>query len=126
MSYSVEKLPDAPVMLLTFYSDFSMRHEGEAAVADMLKVLDAQDKPIFYVSNMLHATLNFEDVMLGATLATRGAALLKHPNIREVISVTDSKAYKLVFKGFNTVTFGYIPVRIFETLEEALNYCRMA
>lgn len=122
MSYTIDKLPDRPVVLQTFQSGLSPE-ELVASVAELTTILDAQSEPVYCILDMTQVSLGLDDVIAGANMAARGSKPpFRHPNVREVVFVSSSGLVKLGARGLTSATFGNIAVRVFDTVHEALAY----
>ena len=123
-TYTVEKLPDEPIVY-SWLSETWKADELAAVAEDLLAIFDAADEPPFYISNVENVSLNLEEIITSASLVARGGgSVLHHPNIREYILVTKAKLLQLAAKGLGSDTFGNLPVKIFETEDEAFAYAR--
>lgn len=122
--YTIEKLPDEPIIIQTIRSDSSV---GEApdSMNTMRELLEAGDTPLFVIYDVSQASFGMQDIVSGSNEASRSERpLLKHPNIRETLVVSTSELVKLAARGMNSPIFGNIALKVFGTLEEALTYCR--
>ena len=125
MCYHIEKLPGKPIIVAALKADFNIADDWEEFISEIMALLDDQPEPVFYISDLRQASFNFNDLLAGTNLATRGSsAVLKHPNVRENLVITTSSMLKLAAKGLNSVTFGNIDVKVFDSVEEALAYCQ--
>ena len=125
MYYHIEKLPGKPIIIAALQADFKIANDWEEFISKLMALLDDQPEPVFYISDLRQASFSFDDLLTGTNLATRGSsAVLKHPNVRENLVITTSSMLKLAAKGLNSVTFGNIDVKVFDSVEEALAYCQ--
>jgi hypothetical protein len=82
-------------------------------------------EPVFYVSDVRDAHLDFDDMMAAASMSAWGnKPLLKHANIRERVLVMARSFFKLAAKGLNSAPFGNIIMKAFDDLEARLRYYR--
>jgi len=124
MSYSIKKVPDAPIVTLL--------QEARPAMAEMSQMLDtltalldAQSEPVFLVMDVQGPAFAIDDMSIAASLiARRQSALLLHKNVRETLLVTRSGSAKLAVLGLSTAVFGQVKIRRFDSPEQALAYCR--
>ena len=123
MPYSIEKLPDAPILIITHESKQLLAEMGR--LMDEIKpLLDAQQEPVFLVMDIRRLGIAVEDLAAAASAAARGpGALLHHPNVRENLLVSSAGLVKLGAQGLRTATFGNTKIRVFDTTEQALEYC---
>lgn len=67
--------------------------------------------------------LTLDEIVFGANRIARGEnSLWHHPNIKQVILVTDNNTLRLSAKGMASQTFGNLIVPVFVSLDEALAY----
>ncbi len=124
-TFKVEKLPGEPILINTMYEGWSAANDLLINIEQLLEHLNAANEPLYYVSDVSGLKLSLQDVILAANRAARGSnAIFHHPNFREFVVVTDSKLFDLAAKGLDSELFGFVPVSIFKTLEEALEYAR--
>lgn len=123
MPFSIDKVPDAPIVILVHESNHAMSEMGDVIDA-LAAALDAQPVPIFLVIDIRGLTMGLDDMTSAATTATRGpGALLHHPNVRENLLISKAGLIKLGAQGLRSATFGQVNVRVFDTTEQALEYC---
>jgi hypothetical protein len=124
-AFKVEKLPGEPIMVSTLFETWSVANDISATVDQLVAHLDAADEPLYYISRFSGLKLNLQDLIVASNQAARGSsALLHHPNLRELLLVTDFKLFELAAKGLDSEVFGNVPVSVFKTPEEALEYAR--
>jgi hypothetical protein len=122
MPYHFELATDRPVLLDTMEPPFSGDLMADMAV-ETTAWLDRLDHPVYFIIDMGPLELALYDVMQGASAAARGAnPPLHHPNIIETILITDKPLLKLVMKGLDSATFGFLNVKAYPTLDEAFAY----
>lgn len=124
---TVKKLPDEPIVIVSVSGSVADLSDSERDHAQMSSVLNAVSKPVFFIFDMSSAQIDVDNVLLGSRDAYFGAgATLKHPNIREVLLVSNNPLLELASKGLDSELFGNIKVQRFQTLDEALGYARAA
>jgi hypothetical protein len=124
MSFSIEKVPGEPIVILTVVTKHVMT-EMEDFDDDVTALLDAQTEPVFMVLDVTGMAISLDDLTVGAsTVSRRPGERLHHPNVRENLVVTHDGMMKLAVMGFRTATFGNAKIRSFDTPEQALDYCR--
>lgn len=124
MSFTIEKIPGEPIVILTVESKQVLT---ELAVFDeqLTAVLDAQNEQVFLIPDMSNISLSLDDLTVGANTIARGPGQrLHHPNVRENVMVTRDAMLKLAVIGLRTATFGSAHITVFDTREQALAYCR--
>jgi hypothetical protein len=124
MSYTIQKLPDEPIVVAISHADFSGA-EGADMMDELYATLDAQTEHVYLVSDMSAVNLSVDDMLQGASLVTRGQKpVLLHPNITETIIVATSAFIRLATKGLASPIFGSQHIQVIENLDAALAYCR--
>jgi len=124
-SYSVEKLSDPPIILSILFENYSVSRDMAASDEASRAILDASDELLFTVTDITHVKFTFEDILFAATQGARGSKpLWHHPKIREMILISPSTMIKYAAKGMNSPVFGNLAIRVFDTVDEALAYCR--
>jgi len=124
MYFDIKKIPDAPVVIGSWYEGFKFVEQGAQYDQEANAILDEQQDPVFYVIDMSQLTTISIDgiVEVARTGARVPTAAHRHPMNRETIIVSNKRIIKLAVKGMASAAFGYMNIRLFETLEEALDY----
>jgi hypothetical protein len=124
VSYTIRKAPDAPAVILTVETRHILE-DMRGFDQPLTDLLDAQAERVFLIADLTGLAISLEDLTVGATVIGRSpAARLHHPNVRENLLVTHDGLIKLAAAGLRSATFGSARVRVFETVEQALDYCR--
>ncbi len=123
MSYSTEKLTNAPVVINTWFPDFDPSRELELNLFEVRGLLEQQSDPVIYVANLMDVDLDFQQLVLTSAEFAHGAnALYHHEKVREVIVATNNESVQMASEGMDSDVYGNLKVRIFGTLDEALDY----
>jgi hypothetical protein len=125
-TYKIERLPGEPILIHTLLEGWSVADDMPVNIDQLIEHLDAADEPLYYIGDLSSGLrLSLQDVILAANRTARGSnALFHHPNLRELLMVTDLKLFELAARGLDSQAFGNVPVSVFQTLEEALEYAR--
>lgn len=125
MSYTVEFAESEGILTATWYEGFNFKTEINKFVKEVEDILDAQSTPVYLIHAFDNAKLSFSDIISGASMASRGeASVFHHKMVKQVIFVTADRTLRLAAKGLNNVSFGFVSVKVFETLDEALDFIR--
>jgi hypothetical protein len=125
MSFRVERLAGEPILLVTVPEDFDVKNDLPAAIKQIREILDGSEEPVYHTHDVHPFQMSFDDMMAAMRLLTQGEmAILRHPNIREVLVAADDTMIRAAAKALALVPYGGLPVRVFETLDEALAYAR--
>lgn len=127
MPYTVEKLPDEPILVVNSSRGEDPYGEMAEAIDGINQTLDEQPEPIYLILDMRTMTLSLDEIMEAAMLSARGRnAMLHHRNIRESIFILTDPLVRMAVRGLDSATFGQLKARTFETLDQAVAYCRRA
>ncbi len=123
-TYEIEKLPGEPILVCTLSETWSVSNDLSATIDQITEHLDAADEPLYYINDVSGGLkVDLKDVILAANQAARGSsAIFHHPNFKKFLMVTDLKLFELAVRGLDSEIFGNVPVAVFQTLEEALEY----
>jgi hypothetical protein len=123
---TIETIPGAPIIIVhAIPAVDDIMKETVEAIALITAVLDNQTEKVFLIMDLKDISMDLDDVVHVASVSARGSnALLHHPNIRENISVLNDGFIKMAARGVRSATFGQIKVYVFDSVEEALAYCR--
>jgi hypothetical protein len=129
MSYQVELLIAEQTFYATWGPDFQPGQHLASFFDDVVALLsDASDvKTVYLMIDVRDIQFDVDDIMFTAkTFADRRS---RYPDLHERIVmdiiVTTNPAIRMSVLGMNNVTFGTMPMRAFETVEEALEYIRV-
>lgn len=110
-----------PVLLGTIQTDYSITKDWAPGEAVVRQILDAQEEPLFYIADVRKLKLSLDDVIAGANVGSRGQdPIWHHPKIRGVYFISNLKIVELAAKGVNHPIFGNTKVKVFDTVEKAL------
>jgi hypothetical protein len=125
-THQIEKLPGEPILVSTMPEARNVTDDLLTTIDQIMEHLDAADEPLYYIANFSRGMkLSLQDVIRAANQAARGSnTMLHHPNLREFLVVTDTRIIDLAARGLDSEIFGNVPVSVFQTLEEALEYAR--
>jgi hypothetical protein len=125
MPYTVEKLPDVPIILFTVLSEIDLNAELSTSISDIAHLLNAQVEKVFLIVDVRTISLSLGDVIRSANATARGQnALMHHSNLRENVFVATDSLLQMGIKGLASATFGQVRLKQFETLDAAMDYCR--
>ena len=125
-SFHVELLPGEPILLFEVTEEYATARDWPEGDAATRQFLDQAREPLYHLIDLTEASFTLDDIVVGVNKLSRGtAALWKHPNILDLIFVTDDATIQMAAKGLDSLMFGNIEAKIFETREEALEYIRV-
>ncbi len=119
------KLPDEPIVIVTLSGSSAELSDTERDPTQLHSLLSIVSEPVFLILDMSGAQLSLNELMRGASGAFRGdTPTFRHPNIRELIQVSNDPTLEIAAKGLDSEVFGNIKIQLFQTLGEALAYAR--
>jgi len=122
--YTLERLPDLPVVLVHPEPGRTVGDGIRAGMSDLVRLLDAADEPLFVVVDLREVLVDVEEVIQAADRSARGRSpIMHHRNVRETLFVSTHLLVRLAVKGMTTEAFGCARARYFDTCDEALGYC---
>ena len=125
MSYTIEVNQNQNTLICTWHEDFDFKTEIDAFIDELTPILDALPTSVYMVNLFIDLKLSFTDIMTGASMATRGeASVFHHDNVKQVIFVTQDRTLSLAAKGLNSFSFGNVDIKVFKTLDEAMDFIR--
>lgn len=133
MNYYVELLPNEPILIFCAYKEYSLANDQPQAGAEVQQFLDQASELLYHILDITEASLSLDDVILAANFGARGentqspsqnVPVWKHPNLQELIFVTNKRLVSLAVRGLDSLVFGNIQAKVFYTQQEALDYCR--
>ncbi len=123
-TYTNKKLPGEPI-IYCYMSESWQASELPAVFDEVTAILDAAEEPLILITSAQSINLTMDDIISTASFAAGGSdAFLHHPNLREFVFVTSVKMLQLAAKGLESDAFGNLPVKVFESEEEAFAYAR--
>ena len=124
MPFTINKLGDVPAVVLT-PSDKNMLQEKHDMEQRTLDVFNTLSEPAYLIIDIRNVRLGLDDVTLSANQTARDRPdVINHPNLRELLVVTKDGLLKLAIQGMSSPIFGSMRIRVFDTPEAALDYCR--
>ena len=126
MSFTIERLPDEPIILFRVGEGYRITTDLDPAIAEIMQMLDALDERVYLVlDESLEPTPTMEELLIATQVLTRGEnPLFHHPNIRVLLVITTDEVLRLSYQGAASEMFGQLHAEIFDTLDEALAYAR--
>lgn len=122
MSYSIEKLPDDPIVILTTNVDNTPQPDLATVYAQLTTILDQSTEPITIIQDLRQ----LENADWDAIIRSASASIdfHKHPHLGMALMVTTDELYKVATAGLDSEVFGYQKVLIFDSIESAVAYAR--
>ena len=123
--YVLEKLPNEPIIISTMGPGYLVSRHMTLSDGEIESILEASDESLFVIADISQVPFSYNDIVMGSAQGARGKKpLWHHPKIRKMIFISRLSIVKLAAKTLATKYFGNLNVKVFDTLEEALIYCR--
>lgn len=125
MTYTTEKLPDESIIVHTLSSEYRMGRDARTAIQEIAEIANGmEEKPVYIIIVTHDLKMNFGDLVQGLAMATRGeTAIFTDPNIRLRL-VGSGSLVEIGAKAFEQRQYGGLDVRLYTTLEDALEGIR--
>jgi hypothetical protein len=125
MSFTLQKLADAPAILLTLSSGYNLFVDFPKSYAAVYEMLDSVDEPVYYILDLSALSLDMNLIMQGASSTSRGSqASFHHPKVKAVLMVSPAEVIHVAAEGLRTEIYGNVEAKTFYSLEDALAYAR--
>ncbi len=123
-TFTLEKLPDQPVIIWTTIDGWDWVRDMPEASRRVAEILDAQHEPVFWISDIRKASMSLDDAIFTANYLAKDTRFHQHACLKEILIVTANKFINLASRGLRSTSFGSLPVRVFDSFEDALAYAR--
>jgi hypothetical protein len=126
MSYSINVRTDLPVLVSTWESSFDVKSELRAYSDEIKHILDARTSPLYYLIDFREwKDISLENVMMASDAAARsGHSNFHHPMIKSILFVTGNGLVEMTARGMKSDIYGNLSIRVFSTVDEALDFVR--
>ncbi len=127
MSYRLEKLPNEPITVYTMLEvDLNELPKSDQALLDLLA---KQTEMVYHITNMRSFKLNMDELIrIAGHVAFGENAVFRHPlfkkTVKQLVVVTDDPSLSMAGEALSSDIYGNIPVRVFNSLDDALYYIR--
>lgn len=110
-----------PVLLNTVLPDFNIARDWAEGEVEMRQLIDTYEGRLFLVLDVRQMNMTFDDLILGASMGSRGTApIWHHPKVQGIYFISDSKLVAMIAKGLHSPVFGNTAAKACGTVEEAL------
>ena len=126
MNFTLELLPDEPIVIVHFHKSYSDEQDLDELVAGLTSLLDAQPQPMVVIHVDFPIPTGIDDLIRKTNLATNVTGLFKHPKTQLTVMVTANPIFSLAAKGMRSSAFGGVRVETCPTLDKAVERAREA
>ena len=122
MSFTVEKHPDLPAVIITMYEDFDFAAELDAFGQKVQALLDTLDEPVYSISDSTRMRNTFGEMVSSLAAVTRGnfVSLLKHPMVVGMMVVDNRDLTRLAVNALGQAQYGGFSLSVYASVDEAL------
>jgi hypothetical protein len=123
--YDIRWLPGEQIIVERIPAEFDLGTDSEPSTQAALGCLDAAGEPVPYVLDVREMNLSFGEMVAAMAAMTRGEMVAyTHPMLKELIVVTTNTVYKLGAAALAQEPINRVKVKVFDSLDEALEYAR--
>lgn len=120
-NFTLEQLPDQPVLWLTLQPSYVAERDLAASNPAVYDALERAQAPLHYIIDTRHVSFTIEDMLQVASATSRGEkSTFNHPNTRGVIVITENTTVKMALAGLDSDVFGHVKVSVAASEAEAL------
>ncbi len=126
MPHTVEKIEDAPIIVITYTDPYNIAIEGEPAIKEVTQLAESIDGKLFTIFDCTRVSLTFGDLTSGMQaqkVGTRGS--ISDPNAT-VILVGTSDLIQIARQAFSQEQYGGVDVPLFTDVDAAIAFAREA
>jgi len=122
MSFTVEKHPDRPAVIITMYEDLDFAAELDAFGQEVQALLDTLDEPVYSISDSTRMRNTFGEMVSSLAAVTRGnfVSLLKHPMVVGMMVVDNRDLTRLAVNALGQAQYGGFSLSVYASVDEAL------
>ncbi|MBN2305762.1 MAG: hypothetical protein JXQ72_14865 [Anaerolineae bacterium] len=122
MSYTIEQYSGQPILISTLREDYNPLHEIQPMVHDLAAILDAAACPMILIVEVQFQPDDAATTVGAPPTNGNQNELFRHPNLREIIFVSDDGRVHLRVGGWNATIYRNVNVCAFHTIDAALAY----
>jgi hypothetical protein len=125
MAYTIEKLPDEPIIILTVRDPLGTPAEHRKSHEEMVAVINTIEGNVYRITDMRELNINFADMLhrIAEEAKARSAGAMSDERIKGIV-VGSHDMVRLGTQALSQQQYGGLKIPLFERLEEALDYAR--
>lgn len=125
MAFSVERVPDEPIIIMTILRRYDFEKDAPEAHTEVDRLLEEIEGRAYLITDYSQIDLTFSQLVVALGRATRGeTGSASDPRIRQNIFVGEGEMVDLAAESLLQTQYGKLPVVVFPSLEKALTYVR--
>lgn len=125
MPYHIEAHPDQSIIVGSAGAGFDIGEEIEQYLSELKSLLDQMPGPVVYIADARALSMDFGDITGSMGMLTRGdLAVMRHPNLRAVVVITDNALIGMGVKALGQSQYGGLHAFVAPNLDEAVDIAR--
>ncbi len=125
MTFELNYYENENIIVEIMNDDFTLKEDLPVSIQQVGEILDSVETPHCFIIDATKLKMKFGDMVMGGAIVTRGdSAVFKHPNLTQLVVVTTSDLIETVAKAYSQAQYGSLSVRVFGSLDEAVEYAR--
>jgi hypothetical protein len=126
MSYTFERFPNEPIAICTFKQPYDPKADAQGAAEELIKMLASIQGDVYYIADLRNINVSFSDLAVGLAQAFKTPG---SPYANPRLKTFTVGSGELVRIGVETTArsqaYGNVQVRLFTSLEDALEQVRV-
>jgi hypothetical protein len=125
MTFTIEMLPDEPIVICTMSAQFNPMRDYGAFWQQLGAILKDKEGPIYRITHLKTDQIEFSDMVLALAAEAKSGmpGSLTDPRIRSVL-VNRSLLAQMAVESIQQEQYGQLETPLFGTLDEALAHVR--
>lgn len=125
MHYIIETLSEVPVVVSRILPGYNVAAEIHGLHEEVRSHLDVATEAMFYIVDTTQVSFDFGAILnVSNTGAREDNSAWRHPNVRQVIFISDLEIVHRGVAGLDSTAFGNFKALVFNTMDEALDHIR--
>lgn len=124
MRYTVERLPDSPIVVVIIGKDYSIGKDFPELAKTVDSKIDRDETGVYAIFNITEMKMSFGDLVIAMSNQSQKApGALADPRLNTII-VGSGELVKLGIQAFQQEQYGSLKFPLFTSVEDALKYVR--
>lgn len=123
MAYTVEKLGNEPIILVTLIGEVN-QSDGQQAFVEIAETIQSIDGHAYVIHDFRRYEVDFATIVRGLAMQTKGTPGSASDPHASTIIVGTSEMAKLVSEALKQEQYGSLKVPAFDSMDDALSYIR--
>ncbi|MGF1505188.1 MAG: hypothetical protein ACFB51_08700 [Anaerolineae bacterium] len=124
MNYTLTTYTDLPAVVCIMHADFDAQADLARVIPEVIEAFDGVGSPVYYIVDVGESRWPFPQIVQGLAQVTAAGAMLRHPNLAEVLVIADSQLVEMGVKALAETQYGSIRTRLVSSVQDGLNTVR--